>query len=140
MVSISALYSESMSITIKVAQIRTAPSFLGKVIYRLNYANKVNVLESKQGWAYVQTNENNEKGWVHLSALTEKDIVLNTNSADIGMSASNSEVALAGKGFSSEVEESYKGNNHIDYTWIDKMESFNIETEQVVLFLEEVNK
>lgn len=39
-----------MSIQIKKGQLRTTPSFLGKIVAELNYAEQVAVLEKKDAW------------------------------------------------------------------------------------------
>ncbi len=40
-----------------------------------------------------------------------------------------------GKGFNSDVEKQYKENEHLDYTWVDKMEQFEVDPQQVSLFM-----
>lgn len=134
-----AVDNKVMSVTIKTTQVRSRPSFLGKVLYNLEYTNRVEILESISGWFLVKSDKNIESGWVSSSALTEKKLVLNSNASDIDMNASGSEVALAGKGFNSQVEESYKNGNGVDYTWIDKMELIEIPIEDVIVFLEDGN-
>lgn len=128
---------QKMSITVKKAQIRTAPSFLGKIIYNLEYADRVEVYEEKKGWYFVGSAQQSEKGWIHSSALVKKKIVLKATNADLESSASGSEVALAGKGFNKQVEAEYKNQNDMDYTWVDKMETFGIENELIIAFLKE---
>ncbi len=131
--------SKTMSVTIKRAQVRTSSSFLGKVLYTLEYTDQVEVLDSRAGWYQVKSNKHNSAGWLHGSALTSKRLILNKNASDIDMKASGSEVALAGKGFNSQVEESYKTKNSVDYTWIDKMEEIEISTDDLLVFIQERN-
>jgi hypothetical protein len=56
-------------------------------------------------------------------------------------SASSGDVALAGKGFNSDVEAEYKQNQKVDYTWVDNMQGnndskqeFKITPQQVAAF------
>jgi hypothetical protein len=52
--------------------------------------------------------------------------------------ASGAEVALAGKGFSKEVEAEYKKQNReLDYTWVDWMGQQTLTAEQLVQFLKQ---
>jgi hypothetical protein len=95
----------------------------------------VDVLEEQRGWARVRVRGG--EGWVHLSALTSKRIVLQSGSQDVGTGASSGEVALAGKGFNQEVENKYKQDNDLDYTWVDRMGEFTATPEQVLAFLKE---
>ena len=45
-------------------------------------------------------------GWIHQSALTSKQIVMNSGAA-VSSSANSQEIALAGKGFNEDVERQY---------------------------------
>lgn len=72
---------------------------------------------------------------MHSSELTEKQLALKAGS-NVGQSASGSEVALAGKGFNEQVEQQYKSEKHIDYTWVDRMEKIAYPPERLVQFLE----
>jgi hypothetical protein len=52
--------------------------------------------------------------------------------------ASSQEVALAGKGFNSDVEAQYRKNNaRIDYTWVNRMETIKVSRGQMISFLDE---
>jgi hypothetical protein len=53
-------------------------------------------------------------------------------------SASSDELALAGKGFSKQVENEFKGKNpKINYAWVDRMEKFVVSEKQIKRFLKE---
>ena len=75
------------------------------------------------------------QGWVNASALTEKQIALKAGSQNVDSSASSGEVVAAGKGFNSDVEAQYKKEQKLDYSWVDKMETFVVTPEQVTAFL-----
>jgi uncharacterized protein YgiM (DUF1202 family) len=129
--------AKQMSVTVKETQVRATPSYLGKVLAVLAYGDQVDVLAEQAGWARVRLP--NAEGWVHLSALSSKRIVLRSGSQNVGTGASSGEVALAGKGFNQEVEDKYKQDNQLDYTWVDRMGSFTVSAEQVLAFLEQGN-
>lgn len=133
--TISANSDNMMSITVKKAQIRTSPSFLGKIVYILEYADRVEVFDERAGWFFIGIASSNDRGWVHSSALSKKKIVLKAGSENVGSNASNNEVALAGKGFNKQVEAQYRSQNDMDYTWIDKMEEYTFNPEEVIKFL-----
>lgn len=114
--------SKSMSVQVKKCQLRNQPTFLGKVVTKLEYGDRVEVAKEENSWVEVSSFGKNP-GWVHVSALSEKKIILNPNSQEIEEAATNDEIALAGKGFNKQVEEQYKQDNrNIDFTWIDRME------------------
>jgi hypothetical protein len=73
---------------------------------------------------------------MHNTALTSKRIALKAGQENVGSSVSGNEIALAGKGFSEEVEKEYrKTNKNIDYTWINRMETINISQDQMLNFV-----
>ena len=127
--------SEQMSVTVKETQVRATPSYLGRILAVLAYGDRVEVLAEQNGWAHVRAAGG--QGWVHLSALTSKQIVLQSGSQTVGTGASSSEVALAGKGFNQEVEDKYRQDNDLDYTWVDRMDGFTVTPEEVLAFLAE---
>jgi len=127
-----------MSIQIKKGQLRTTPSFLGKIVAELNYADQVAVLEKKAAWLKVRTSAKNAEGWLHASALTSKKIILKPGATDVAQAASSDELALAGKGFSEQVEGEFKTRNpQLDYAWINQMEQMVVTQEQMEQFLKE---
>jgi len=127
-------FSEEMSVVIKEAQIRSAPSFLGKIIEVVPYGRRLEILEKTKDW--VEVILSGGTGWVHESALTRKKVVLSAGEGVGETGASSDEIALAGKGFNAQVEAQYKEELELDYTWVDEMEGIVVPTEEIVAFLE----
>ena len=127
-----------MSVQVREGMVRTTPSFLGKVVGELSYGDRVAVSEEKNKWAKVEMSGKGRKGWMHLSALTIKKVVLNPGADDVEEAASSNEIALAGKGFSEEVEKSYKAKNkQLNYKEVDKMEKIAVSQAKIKNFLKE---
>jgi hypothetical protein len=127
-----------MSIQVKKGEIRSTPSFLGIIVTRVSYGDRVYVREERGPWVKVGLPGNSNEGWIHTSVLTSKKIVLNPGSANVQTSASSDELALAGKGFSKQVENEFKGKNpNVNYAWIDIMEKFVVSEKQIKQFLKE---
>jgi uncharacterized protein YgiM (DUF1202 family) len=127
--------TKAMSVQVKECQLRSKPTFLGKVVTKLDYGDRVEVDKEENLWVKVSLSGENP-GWVHLSALSQKEIILNPDSKDIEEAASSDEIALAGKGFNSEVEEKFKQDNKdIDFTWIDKMEKIVVSQNEIQNFI-----
>ena len=125
-----------MSIQVKTGEIRSTPSFLGKILTRLSYGDRVEMMAEKGAWMRVGLHGKVERGWIHGSALTGKKIVLNPGTADVRAAASSDEIALAGKGFNEQVEGEFKAKNpDIHYAVIDKMETIVVSQEQMLEFL-----
>ena len=127
----------TMSVQVKNGQIRGTPSFLGSVVAPLSYGDRVEVLETKNDWMKV-TSPSGKSGWVHSSALTKKKIVMSAGSQDVQTGASGDELALASKGFNSDVEADFKSKNkNVDFTWVDRMEKFKVSPQEMQAFLKE---
>ncbi|RPJ18574.1 MAG: SH3 domain-containing protein [Desulfobacteraceae bacterium] len=124
-----------MNIQIMDGQVRSAPSFLGTIVARLTYGDSVDVIKDEGAWKKVAL-RGGVQGWMHSSALTTKSIILKAGARNVQTSATGGEIALAGKGFSEEVEKKYKSlNRNLDYAWVDRMEKFQVSPEQMQAFL-----
>jgi len=123
-----------MSVQVKETKVRGTPTFMGKILATLVYGDRVKVLEEQRGWSKVEAPSAN--GWVSSSALSKKRIVLQAGAKNVETGASSSEVALAGKGFNEQVEEQYKKDTKLDYTWVDRMETFVYLPDELISFLQ----
>jgi uncharacterized protein YgiM (DUF1202 family) len=127
----------AMSVQIKNGQLRATPSFLGQLVAPVNYGDRLQVLEVQGDWSKV-TAPDGKSGWIHTSALTTKKVVLKAGSDTVQSGASGDELALAGKGFNSDVEANFKAKNrNIDFTWVDKMEKIKVAPQAMQKFLTE---
>ena len=127
--------AKMMSVTVKEAPVRSTPSFLGKIVADLSYGDRVEVVETQSGWAKINLPGGKGTGWLHTSELTQEELAVKAGS-NVNQSASGSEVALAGKGFNQQVENQYKSEKNLDYTWVDKMEKISYKPERLIQFLE----
>jgi SH3-like domain-containing protein len=125
-----------MSVQVQKSQLRATPSHLGKIVAGVSYGDQVTVVEERGDWKKVSFSNGKYQGWLHNSALTTKRIALKAGQKNVGTSVSREEIALAGKGFSEEVEAQYrKSNKNLDYAWIDRMEDFKVSPEQIENFI-----
>ena len=131
--------AKQMFVTVKTTVVRATPGYLGKPLGELKYGDRVTVLDkpadAPKDWLKILGPDKKLQGWVNASSLSQKEIVLKAGSGDVSQSASSGDVALAGKGFNADVEKQYKENQHLDYTWVDNMEKFEVDPRQVSLFL-----
>jgi hypothetical protein len=128
---------KQMSVQVRSGPVRTTPSFLGKIISTLSYGDRVDIVEEKTAWSRIRIPGTATSGWIHATALTPKKIILSAGSVDVDQAATSDELALAGKGFNSQVEGEFRERNRqIDFTWIDKMEQFVVSQAQIRRFIE----
>jgi uncharacterized protein YgiM (DUF1202 family) len=127
----------TMSVQVKSGQVRATPSFLGEVVAPISYGDRLQVLDTQGEWSKVTT-LGGKTGWVHSSALTKKKIAMTAGSQNAQTGASGDELALAGKGFNSDVEADFKAKNrNVDFTWVDRMEKMRVSPESKQRFLKE---
>ncbi len=130
--------NQQMSVTVKTARVLATPGYTGRLLGTLSYGDRVTILDqpagSPKGWLKIAGPGGKLQGWVNVTALTEKEIVVKA-SADVQQSASSGDVAAAGKGFNSDVEAQYKQDQNLDYTWVDNMEAYEVAPDAVDVFL-----
>jgi SH3-like domain-containing protein len=125
-----------MTVQVREGQLRATPSHLGKIVAKTSYGDRVTVLEERDDWKKVSVASGKLQGWIHNTALTSKKIALKAGQSNVGTAVTQDEIALAGKGFSAEVEAQYrKSNKNLDYTWINRMEAMKVSPEQMEDFV-----
>ncbi|MFC1837675.1 SH3 domain-containing protein [Thermodesulfobacteriota bacterium] len=130
--------SAVMSVQVREGAVRQTPSFLGQILDKLDYGCKVNILEENTDWIKIAAVDPSLEGWMHVSALTTKEIKLKAGETDVETGATGKELALAGKGFDFQAENKFKEDNpEVDFTWVDTMEGFTVTHQQIQAFLAE---
>jgi uncharacterized protein YgiM (DUF1202 family) len=119
----------------KTLQLKSGTGFFaGKSGSPLAYGDQVTVTQVKGKWVEVQYRGRSIfTGWTNSSNLTTKRIV--TAGGTGGASAR--EVAMAGKGFNEEVENSYKSKGRLNYADIDATEAITVPESELYSFITE---
>lgn len=135
LVSVQVSQAEELNVQVRTGKLRARPSFLGKIIATVSYGDMVTVLREQGEWVLARR-PGGKQGWIHISALTDDEIELSAGNRNVETVASSDELALAGKGFNSDVEAEFKTRNKdIDFTWVDWMEKIIVSPEQMEGFL-----
>ncbi len=128
--------SEFRYIQVKSADIRSTPSFLGKILFKLAYTKKVTLIKTKDSWMNISYNS--KTGWVHQSALSVRAIYLDPKAAQAKAQVSDDEITLAGKGFNKEVEKKYRTKHGSKgFAAVDKAETIKMTAAGLSKFLQE---
>lgn len=127
-----------MSVQVKTCKVRATRSQLGKVVATVGYGDIVEAGAPVKGW-YPVTTKDGKKGYLHESALSKKRLAMAAGTVDASASVSSDEVALAGKGFTEQVEAKLKAEGKLDFTWVDRMATFTVSEEQIRKFRTEGN-
>ncbi len=115
------LKGKTMYVSVKSAPVKSSSGFFADTKGTLSYGDSVTVTQEKDKWVEIKATKSALTGWTASANLTTKRIT-----ASGGASASADELALAGKGFSAEVEKSYRQGSDLDYADIDAMEKLNV--------------
>lgn len=126
--------SASMQVQVRSSPLRDTPSFMGQIVATAAYGDTVERLEVKGAWIKVRAT--GKQGWMHQSALTTRKVSMKAGEQDATVTASSKDLALAGKGFSKQVESEFKDRNKdIDFTWVNRMEEFKVSDAEARDFL-----
>ena len=126
-------FAGTMSVQVQKSKVRATPSQLGKTVDTVNYGDTVDAGELEKSW-YPVTTKTGKNGWLHESALSKKPIKMSAGTTTVSTGVSSDEVALAGKGFNEQVEAKLKAEGTLNFTWVDHMINYNIDTEKIITF------
>jgi len=124
----------TLYVSVKTLTLKSGTGFFSGSKGTLNFGDKVTVIRIDGKFAEVKSAANSSlTGWTATANLSAKQVVSGNSSA-----ASAREVALAGKGFNQEVENSYKNQkNNLNYADVDKAEAITVNEADLKKFLEE---
>jgi SH3-like domain-containing protein len=129
------LLAETVVVKIQSTVLRKEPKFYAQTLVNLKAGEKLEKLASQEGWLQVRT-ASGAVGWVHGSAVESKSFGLLAMDKSMKTQASASEVALAGKGFNKQVEESYRAKHgNVSFVWVDKMVQIKVPAAELEKFL-----
>jgi uncharacterized protein YgiM (DUF1202 family) len=120
------VYAAAKSIALK-----SSTGFFAKTQGTLAYGDAVTVIQIKGKWAEVRSAAGSSlTGWTAVSNLTAKRIISGSSTT-----ATNREVALAGKGFNQEIEDVYKADGKLNYADVDATEAVTVSEQDLFSFL-----
>jgi hypothetical protein len=127
--------NSTMYVAVKTASLKSSAwVFAPSLEPALTYGTEVKILNVNEKWVEVQSVSPEVSGWIQTANLTSKRITATSSTT----SASAKEIALAGKGFNEEVENTYKSENtNLDYSPVDEMEKLVIPDELLKNFIDE---
>jgi hypothetical protein len=136
LVTFSAAMAAQYTVITKEAPIRKDNRFFAPVVARLPYGTAVTDQARKGDW--LRVTYQGKTGWIHVSAVQEQKIQLIRSGR--AREAGDYEVALAGKGFTPEVENAFRGKNPtLQYGLVDQIQSYMIDDAQLQAFIEAGN-
>lgn len=129
-----ALAAQLMSVQVKHVPIMPKPTYFSIPTGKMVYGDRVAITKETGEWRKFSLPRTGQSGWVHISALTEKEVILRPTNRQIEISRQSAGMTLAGSGFNKQVELEYQSRHKLDYTSIDAMETSSVSQEEVVAF------
>ncbi len=133
---IEALPSKGSTVTVQVMSVKVmkAPGFLGATVATVVRGEHLTFEDAQKDWYKVTTGKG-KTGWVNRSSVVDKKVALSTRPGGGTGGASQDEIALAGRGFSPEVESAYRGKHpELDFSHVDNVEKLDVDTEALAKF------
>jgi len=125
---------DRLYVNVDSAPLKSSTGFFGDTTETVKYGDEIRVIAVNGKWVEAQKNGGGKTGWIESAKLTTKRVSSQGNTAN----ASAKEVALAGKGFSPEIESEYKKSGaQLNYPAVDKMENFDVSDDDLLVFIEE---
>ena len=119
---------KKMYVCVKSLKVKSSTGFFASTIAELSYGDEITVIDESSKYAKVSIG-GNKTGWVALSGLTK-----NSN-----VNASQDEIALAGKGFTAEIESQYKKKASYNYAAVDEVEKKSVSDAELKRFMQKRN-
>ena len=127
--------AEGLVVKVQTTQLRRTPQFFGPTLAALKVGDRLEKVSEANGWIQVKT-VTGTIGWIHSSAVVASSLALTSTNQSLKTQVTANEVALAGKGFNKQVEDSYKGNHaEVSFVWVDRMIQIRVSLAQVQDFL-----
>ena len=132
---VSLLVAETLTVKVQSTSLRNTPKFYAPTVQSVNAGEKLEKISAQGGWIQVRTS-GGVVGWVHSSAVDVPKFDLLASNKGLKTQASASEVALAGKGFNKQVEDSFRAKHKdVSFVWVDRLLQIRIAAAQVEEFM-----
>lgn len=133
----AAIAAETVTVAVKKTSVRRDRQFYAPTIAEATLGEAFTVLAREKGWVKVGTGAG--EGWLHESAVTARKVAASAQ-APTGGKVDAQDVALAGKGFSPQVESEYRRQNpQADFAAVDRMEKLGASEKALAAFVAEGN-
>jgi hypothetical protein len=128
---------QKVTVQTLTAKLMKTPSFIGATTARLVRGEQLTFVEAQRDWYRVQA-PGGASGWINKSAVVDKAVALSTKPGGGAGGATPDEVALAGRGFSKDVEEKYRSEHRdLDFSHVDAIEKLDVDTDALAAFAAE---
>ena len=128
---------DPLFIQVRDSELRAAPGFLSPIVARLEFGDALSYVSDRAGWYQVSTLDSGASGWIHGGAVREnRETTLQQAGEGTTRTVTAREIALAGRGFSQELERTYSEDRGLDFGKVDELEAKLINPNEILEFVE----
>jgi hypothetical protein len=128
------VHASTLRVVTKENAIREYCKFFSPVKLKVRYNDRLDAISKEGDWFRVRFK--GIKGCIHKTAVEEKTFTFSGILGSRTQAASSDEVALAGKGFNPEVENSFKSKYpELNFQTIDMIEKYKIPEDKLLRFI-----
>ncbi len=131
----STALAASFKIITSEAVIRKENRFFAPAVGRIPYGEMIQETGRKGDW--LKASYGGKEGWLHISAVQEQKFRLSSLAGRKAEESTREEVALAGKGFTPEVEKSYRDQNpSLRFDLVEQIQRYRIDEQSLQAFIQ----
>jgi hypothetical protein len=125
---------DTVTVRVLSAKVMKKPKFIGGTAGNVSRGDTLTIKKVKGAWFEVN---GAASGWIHKSNVVEGKVELSKKpGGSSGGGASQDEVELAGRGFTPQVEDQYRGDNpELDFSHVDAIEKTEVDLVAVESFV-----
>ncbi len=128
------VFADTVTVITKDNAIRAYAKFFAPIKANVHYNDRLEALSMEGDWYKVKFGQS--IGYIHRTAVEKRAVAVPASYARKGSSVSESEAALAGKGFNPQVEASYKRQHpEMRYNLVDSVERYPVPDRDVAQFI-----
>ena len=118
------------------AELRAAPGFLSPIVERLDFGAELAYAAERSGWYQVTSVETEVSGWVPRASVQEnRRTELQLSGQSGTRTLTSREIALAGRGFSENLERELAADGKADFAPVDELEAAAVDAEAILAFI-----
>jgi hypothetical protein len=130
----SIAWAAAYKVITQEAVVRKDKRFFAPSVTRVPYGETVQEKERQGDW--LRVSYRGAEGWLHISAVQEQKFRLSDLAGERAQESTKEEVALAGKGFTPEVEKAFRDKNaNMRYDLVNQVQSYKISESQIQDFI-----
>jgi len=128
---------DPLFIQVRDSELRSTPGFLSPIVAELDFGDALSYVGDRSGWYQVTVQETGAAGWVHGGAVREnRQTTLQQAGEGTTRTVTAREIALAGRGFSQDLEHNYSDEKGLDFSVVDAMEAEAVAPAEILGFVE----